>query len=47
LRHPGTAIFEFLPPIPPGKPVEVFMAELETAVEAASDALNAEAGFHP
>ncbi len=45
LRKPGLAVVEFLPPIPPGKPVAAFMAELEKAVETASDRLLAEAGF--
>lgn len=43
LRHPGTAIVEFLDPIPPGKPVRAFMAELEEKIETASKALVAEA----
>jgi 1-acyl-sn-glycerol-3-phosphate acyltransferase len=47
LRHPGLAVVEFLPPIPPGLPVPAFMAELETAVETASDRLMVEAGFTP
>ncbi len=45
LRKPGLAVVEFLPPIPPGKPVADFMAELESAVENASDRLMVEAGF--
>ena len=45
-RHPGTAVFEFLPRIEPGLPVDEFMARLEHDVETASDRLNAEAGFH-
>lgn len=44
-RKPGLAVVEFLPPIPPGKPVGDFMAELERVVETASDRLMAEAGF--
>ena len=44
-RKPGLAVVEFLPPIPPGLPNAAFMAELELRVEAASDALLAEAGF--
>lgn len=47
LRHPGLAVVEFLPPIPPGKPIPVFMAELEATVETHSDRLMAEAGFRP
>ncbi|MEO1637994.1 MAG: lysophospholipid acyltransferase family protein [Pseudomonadota bacterium] len=45
MRKPGTAVFEFLPPITPGLPVEEFMAQLEEAIETASDRLNKEAGF--
>lgn len=44
-RRPGLAVVAFLPPIPPGLPLETFMARLEAEVEAASDALMAEAGF--
>ncbi|WP_226782035.1 lysophospholipid acyltransferase family protein [Oceaniglobus trochenteri] len=44
-RKPGTAVVEFLDPIPPGLPKAQFMAQLETAVETRSDALMAEAGF--
>jgi 1-acyl-sn-glycerol-3-phosphate acyltransferase len=45
LRRPGLAVVEFLPPIAPGLPVDVFMAELERVIESASDRLMAEAGF--
>ena len=45
LRRPGTAVVEFLPPIPPGLEQPDFMARLEREVEASSDALMAEAGF--
>lgn len=45
LRRPGLAVVEFLPPIPPGKPVAAFMTELEATVEAASNRLMDEAGF--
>jgi 1-acyl-sn-glycerol-3-phosphate acyltransferase len=45
LRKPGLAVVEFLPPIPAGKGVSEFMAELEAVVESASDRLMAEAGF--
>lgn len=45
LRHPGVAVVEFLPAIPPGKPVPAFMKQLEADIELASDALLAEAGF--
>lgn len=44
-RKPGLAVVEFLDPMPPGLPVESFMAALEERVEAASDRLMAEAGF--
>lgn len=45
LRKPGLAVVEFLPRIAPGKPVDVFMAELEETIETASDRLMAEAGL--
>jgi len=44
-RKPGTAVVEFLPPIPAGKPIDEFMAELEETIESASNRLMAEAGF--
>ena len=44
-RHPGLAVVEFLPAIPPGLPNAAFMATLEEAVETSSNALLAEAGF--
>ncbi|MCE8006875.1 lysophospholipid acyltransferase family protein [Aestuariivita sp.] len=47
LRSPGLAVVEFLEPIPPGRDRKVFMADLEKAVEARSDALMVEAGFEP
>ncbi|WP_058247836.1 lysophospholipid acyltransferase family protein [Tropicibacter naphthalenivorans] len=47
LRKPGLAVVEFLPEIAPGLGREPFMRRLETEVEAASDALMAEAGFTP
>lgn len=43
LRRPGVAVVEFLPVIPPGLPAQAMMAEIEARVEAASDALIAEA----
>ena len=46
LRNPGTAVVEFLEPIPPGLGQKEFMEKLEHEVESASDALMAEAGFH-
>jgi 1-acyl-sn-glycerol-3-phosphate acyltransferase len=43
LRYPGTAVFEFLPPISAkGKTKEQFMQELETAIETKCTELNAE-----
>jgi 1-acyl-sn-glycerol-3-phosphate acyltransferase len=46
LRKPGPAVVEFLPAVPPGLTRNDFMAKLERDVEAKSDALMAEAGFH-
>lgn len=46
LRKPGLAVVEFLDPIAPGMEQRPFMAQLERDVEARSDALSAEAGFH-
>lgn len=43
--RPGTTIIEFLPIIPPGLSEAELMAQLETGIETASDALLAEAGF--
>jgi 1-acyl-sn-glycerol-3-phosphate acyltransferase len=45
-RKPGTAIVEFLEPIPPGLPREVFLPLLESRIESACNRLNEEAGFH-
>ena len=42
-RRPGTAVVEFLDPIPPGLPVKAFMERLEDAIETRSDELLAEA----
>lgn len=39
IRHPGTILVEFLPPIEPGMGRKPFIAELESRIEAASDAL--------
>lgn len=39
VRRPGTVVIEFLPAIPPGLSREAFMAELQTRIETASDAL--------
>jgi len=43
LRKPGTAVVEFLDPIPPGEERRAFLARLEEAVEGRSDALMREA----
>lgn len=42
IMQPGAAIYEFLPPIAPGLKRGAFMAELQTRIEAASDALRQE-----
>ncbi len=42
-RHAGTAVVEFLEPIPPGMERAAFMAALEQRIEAQSDALLEEA----
>ncbi|MGP3697837.1 lysophospholipid acyltransferase family protein [Rhodobacter sp. NSM] len=42
-RRPGTAVVEFLPPIPPGHTAAAFMVELEGAIETTSNRLIAEA----
>lgn len=42
VMRPGAAIYEFLPPIAPGLKRGAFMTELQTRVEAASDALRLE-----
>lgn len=47
LRRPGTAVLEFLEPIPAGLGVAEFMARIEPLVEAHSDRLMREAGFDP
>lgn len=44
-REPGLAVVEFLEPIPPGRGVKEFMADLEQVIEARSNTLMAEAGF--
>ena len=43
LRHPGTAVLEFLETLPPGLPRDQVMHRMETAIEAASDRLGEEA----
>lgn len=45
LRKPGLAVVEFLPPIAAGGTVETFMAQIEPAIEQASNRLMTEAGF--
>lgn len=42
LRHPGTIIIEFLPPIPPGLPRKTFQEQLEARIEPATTRLVAE-----
>lgn len=43
IRRPGTIVIEFLTPIPPGLDRTIFHALLRDRIEAASDALSAEA----
>ncbi len=43
IRHPGTLVVEFLPAIPPGRDPEEVFAEMQMAIETASDRLIAEA----
>ena len=45
LRRPGTAVVEFLEPIPPGLDRATFMAVLEARIEGGSNRLLREAGF--
>jgi 1-acyl-sn-glycerol-3-phosphate acyltransferase len=45
LRHPGTAVIEYLEPMPEGLKLEAFTKELEARIEPASNALMEEAGF--
>jgi 1-acyl-sn-glycerol-3-phosphate acyltransferase len=47
VKHPGTAVIEFLEPIPTGLDKEAFMARLETAIEARTAELIAEATGKP
>ena len=42
-RRPGTAVIEYLPPIPPGLDRDAFAARLESEIEAACARLNEEA----
>ena len=44
-RKQGTAVLEFLPPIPVGLSKEVFMARLQDDIEGHSNKLMSEAGF--
>ena len=46
LRKPGLGVVEFLEPMAPGQATGAFMKELEDKIEARSNALMAEAGFH-
>jgi len=43
LRYPGTIVFEFLPPIPPGLDSRAFLQRLSASIETASDRLLIEA----
>jgi len=43
LRHPGTMVVEFLPPVEHGKTADAFLGEVETRIETACDTLYAEA----
>ena len=42
-RHPGTLVVEFLPPIPAGRDPEEVFAEMQVAIETATDRLIGEA----
>lgn len=44
-RKPGTAVVEFMEPIPPGLPVDQFMAVIKTQIETKSNTLMQDAGF--
>lgn len=44
LKYPGTIVMEFLPPIPPGLPRDVFFEQLRDMIETATNRLVAEAG---
>ena len=43
LKYPGIVTMEYLPAIPPGLPKEVFFAQLQEAIETATNRLVAEA----
>jgi 1-acyl-sn-glycerol-3-phosphate acyltransferase len=45
MRHPGTAVVEFLPAIEPGLEMSDFMTRLEEVIETGSNTLMQEAGF--
>lgn len=45
VRKPGTAVLEFLEPIPAGMELREFMEKLEDVIETNSDRLMVEAGF--
>lgn len=45
--RPGVITVQFLPPIPPGLPRRTFMTTLETSIEEATAALEAEASGRP
>lgn len=47
VKHPGTIVVEFLPPIEAGLDSRSFLAQLEGVIEAASDRLLAEAARAP
>ncbi|MGB0798113.1 MAG: lysophospholipid acyltransferase family protein, partial [Planktomarina sp.] len=47
MRHPGTAVVEFMDRVPAGMPAEEFTARIEDVIETRSDALLSEAGFKP
>ena len=42
LRFPGTIVFEFLPPIPPGLDSRAFLERLKSSIESGTDRLVAE-----
>jgi 1-acyl-sn-glycerol-3-phosphate acyltransferase len=41
-KYPGTVVMEYLPPIPPGMPKDVFLPLLQDRIETATDRLVAE-----
>jgi 1-acyl-sn-glycerol-3-phosphate acyltransferase len=47
IRRPGTAVIEFLDPIPPGQSRDAFFEEIKTRIESASERLRQEAGRSP